>query len=125
MSIINTEDIIDVWFDGDPKKLKSVQAHGYRAARTAGLKMTTEVISGGKIVRCRFTESQKDGRLSNYDFLRNMEIGKGHVLPWDLSEGAPAPEYRPIKKVYDELVKKGWKMRWQASAKDVIITRLA
>lgn len=123
MSFISPASVFLVEHGNDQDKVKSVQASGYAAAKKAGLKMATEIKND--FIECRFVVDERDRRLSNYDFLRNMKPGQGHVLPWDLSAGAPAPEYRPIKRVYDQLVKQGWKMQWQATPKDVIITRLA
>lgn len=123
-SLIQEDSVFNISLNGRTKIIKSLQANGYAAAKKKGLRMKTSI--NNDILRCVFLKSDADGRVSDYDYLRHIGPGQTIMVPWDLSKGAPAPEYRSIKKIFNELCRKyPTNVIWKAHYRHVEITRLA
>lgn len=121
--VIDESNVLKFKHWGNKAKIRSLQSTGYAAAKKRGLQMSVDI--GPEIMTCRFSAYSQDGRLSQYNYLRQIAAGQTINVPWDLSRGSPAPEYRAINSIYQELQNKGYQMNWHSTMTHVAITRLA
>ena len=114
-------------FQSKPAFIRSIQSAAVYEGKKRGVRIIVNKMSIPGLVRCSMAlRTARDGRKGEYSKMSEMKVGEVLKFAWDMSAGAPAPEYRAIRKAFATARKqKGFDLKWQAEYDHVIVTRLA
>lgn len=110
---------------GKPGFEHMARSSASRFGKTYGFKISIKKHDDHHLVATLVTVLEK-GRKSKYNKILELQPGESIDIPWDLSKGPPAPEYRSIYRVYVQAERHlKWKMTWKNGPQFVTIGRIS